>query len=66
MLPQFWRALWLSVCLICLSKQWGDMDQLLPPFLERHFGVGAVRPPASIRQTSSPSDFWASAPLLPP
>ena len=40
-LPEFWRALWLSCCLFFLSKQWGDMDQLLPPFLERHFGVGA-------------------------
>lgn len=40
-LRSFWRALWLSVCLICLSKQWGDMDQLLPPFLERHFGVAS-------------------------
>jgi hypothetical protein len=38
-LRAFWRALWLSVCLILLSKQWGDMDQLLPAFLERHFGV---------------------------
>ena len=27
---EFWRALWLSICLVCLSKQWGDMDQLLP------------------------------------
>jgi hypothetical protein len=38
-LNQFWRALWLSVCLLFLSKQWGDLDQLLPPFLERHYGV---------------------------
>ena len=40
-LNEFWRALWLSCCLFFLSKQWGDMDQLLPPFLERHFGVNA-------------------------
>ena len=38
-LSAFWRALWLSVCLLFLSKQWGDLDQLLPPFLERHYGV---------------------------
>ena len=40
-LRAFWRALWLSLCLLFLSKQWGDMDQLLPPFLERHYGVGS-------------------------
>ncbi|EOD28069.1 hypothetical protein EMIHUDRAFT_235276 [Emiliania huxleyi CCMP1516] len=40
-LREFWRALWLSICLILLSKQWGDMDQLLPAFLERHFGVNS-------------------------
>ena len=37
-LRSFWRALWLSVCLFWISKQWGDMDQLLPPFLERYYG----------------------------
>ena len=40
-LAAFWRALWLSVCLLFLSKQWGDLDQLLPPFLERHYGVNS-------------------------
>jgi len=34
----FWRALWLSVCLFWISKQWGDLDQLLPAYLERQFG----------------------------
>jgi len=34
----FWRALWLSISLLFVSKQWGDMDQLLPPFLERNYG----------------------------
>ena len=37
-LRSFWRALWLSVCLFWISKQWGDMDQILPPFLERNYG----------------------------
>jgi hypothetical protein len=37
-LRDFWRALVFSLCLFGLSKQWGDMDQLLPPFLERYFG----------------------------
>lgn len=40
-LRDFWRALWLSLCLVALSKQWGDMDQLLPAFLERHYGATA-------------------------
>ncbi|KAL1511879.1 hypothetical protein AB1Y20_005161 [Prymnesium parvum] len=38
-LRSFWVALWFSLCLFFISKQWGDMDQLLPPFLERHYGV---------------------------
>jgi len=37
-LRSFWRALWLSCSLLFVSKQWGDMDQLLPPFLERNYG----------------------------
>ena len=37
-MPTFWRALWISVCLVPVSKQWGDMDILLPAFLERYYG----------------------------
>ena len=36
----FWRALWFSVCLLLVSKQWGDLDQLLPAYLERQYGEG--------------------------
>lgn len=32
------RALWWSVCCFWISKQWGDLDQLLPAYLERQFG----------------------------
>ncbi|KAL1500034.1 hypothetical protein AB1Y20_012711 [Prymnesium parvum] len=38
-LRNFWVALWFSACLFFISKQWGDMDQLLPPYLERHHGL---------------------------
>ena len=34
----FWRALWCSCCLLLISKQWGDLDQILPAYLERNFG----------------------------
>lgn len=34
----FWRALCLALCLLWTSKQWGDMDQLMPAFLERYYG----------------------------
>jgi len=37
-LRAFWRALWWSVCCFWISKQWGDLDQLLPAYLERQFG----------------------------
>ena len=36
----FWRALWCSCCLLLISKQWGDLDQLLPAYLERNYGEG--------------------------
>ena len=57
-LTAFWRALWLSVCLLFLSKQWGDLDQLLPPFLERHYGVAtpiylSERPPQALHCPSA-------------
>ncbi len=39
-LRAFWRALWCSVCLLLISKQWGDLDQILPAYLERSFGEG--------------------------
>ena len=36
----FWRALWCSCCLLLISKQWGDLDQILPAYLERNYGEG--------------------------
>ena len=37
-LRAFWRALAFTAAVFLISKQWGDMDTLLPAFLERHFG----------------------------
>ena len=39
-LRAFWRALWCSCCLLLISKQWGDLDQVLPAYLERNYGEG--------------------------
>ena len=39
-LRAFWRALTFTAAVFLISKQWGDMDSLLPPYLERHFGEG--------------------------
>jgi len=34
----FWRATTLSLSVFMVSKQWGDMEQVMPAFLERNFG----------------------------
>lgn len=33
-----WRVMTFSVCTIMVGKQWGDLNDVLPPFLERFYG----------------------------
>ena len=33
-----WRVITFSLCTILIGKQWGDLNDVLPPFLERFYG----------------------------
>ena len=37
-LRQLWRVMCFSLSVFFVSKQWGDMDTMLIPFLERYYG----------------------------
>ena len=46
-LRAFWRAVGLTASVFLISKQWGDLDMLLPTFLERHAALTLTPPPSS-------------------
>jgi hypothetical protein len=37
---EIWRVVAMSLAVFGVAKQWTEVDQLLPPFLERQFGEG--------------------------
>ena len=37
---EIWRVVTMSLAVFGVAKQWTEVDQLLPPFLERQFGEG--------------------------
>jgi hypothetical protein len=46
-LRALWRVICFSLCSFFVSKQWGDTETMLIPFLERHFGEDGAASVAS-------------------